>query len=240
MRILRLLLLISGFLWCSYACADGQGAVEKHIAASLHSRFPKLEIGTINKSGVPGWYEVMLGAEVVYVSGDGRYLFQGDLLDLDQHRNLTEARRSSARMALLKGIPARDMIIFAPQKPQHSIYVFTDVNCPYCRRLHKDVPKLNAMGIAVKYLAFPREGIGSKTYHEMQAVWCSKDRHKALTDAKKGINIKAAQCNDPVKREFELGEDIGIHGTPAIYLEDGRQIGGYLSPDEFAKIFKKS
>ena len=240
MRVAQTILLTFFILAGSVACAEGHGTVEKNIATSLHSRFPKLEISGIRATGVPGWYEVMLGAEVVYVTEDGRYLFQGDLLDLDKHRNLTEERRTGARVALLKGVPASDMIIFSPDKPRHSIYVFTDVDCPFCRRLHKDVPKLNAMGIAVKYLAFPRAGIGSDTYHEMEAVWCSRDRHKALTDAKKGIKIKAGKCDDPVKREFELGQDIGIHGTPAIYLENGRQVGGYLSPEEFAKIFKDS
>jgi len=240
MRIAQTLLLILFILSGSYSYSQGQGAVEKQISATLHKRFPDLEISTIRAAGIPGWYEVMLGAEVVYVTGDGRYLFQGDLLDLDQHRNLTEEQRTRTRVALLKGIPANDMIVFAPTKTQHSIYVFTDVDCPYCRRLHKDVPKLNAMGIAVKYLAFPRAGIDSQTYHEMEAVWCAKDRNKALTDAKNGMKIQVAKCDDPVKRQFLIGQDMGIRGTPAIYLEDGRQIGGYLTPDELAEIFKGS
>jgi thiol:disulfide interchange protein DsbC len=240
MRIAKSLLLT--FLILSGCCAysAGLGAVQKNITTTLHARFPDLQISGIRDVGVPGWYEVMLGSEVIYVTADGRYLFQGDLLDLDQHRNLTEERRRHTREALLKGIPTRDMIVFAPKKTLHSIYVFTDVDCPYCRRLHKDVPKLNAMGIAVNYLAFPRAGIGSDTYHEMEAVWCSKDRNTALTKAKLGVKIKAAKCDDPVKRQYQIGEDMGIRGTPAIYLENGRQIGGYLSPAEFAKIFKDS
>ena len=240
MRIVQTLLLILLILGGSNSYSQGPGAVEKQISTTLHNRFPDLKIGTIRAVGIPGWYEVMLGAEVIYVTGDGRYLLQGDLLDLDQHRNLTEEQRSRARVELLKGIPTRDMIVFAPKKTRHSIYVFTDVDCPYCRRLHKDVPKLNAMGIAVKYLAFPRAGIGSDTYHEMEAVWCADDRNEALTEAKKGVKIKATKCDDPVKRQFMIGEDMGVRGTPAIYLEDGRQIGGYLSPDELAKIFKGS
>lgn len=240
MRIAQTLLLTLLILNGSYGYSQGQGVAEDKITSSLHSRFPDLEISTIRAVGIPGWYEVMLGAEVIYVTGDGRYLFQGELMDLDQHRNLTEEQRSHARVALLKKIPARDMIVFAPNKTRHSIYVFTDVDCPYCRRLHKDVPKLNAMGIAVKYLAFPRAGIGSDTYHEMEAVWCSRDRNTALTEAKNGVKIKAAKCDDPVKRQFMIGQDMGIRGTPAIYLEDGRHIGGYLTPDEIAEVIKGS
>ena len=240
MRITKSLLLILLLLTGTAAYCAGQGAVEKKITGILTSRFHNLDISSIRQSGVPGWYEVMLGAEVIYVTEDGRYMFQGDLVDLDKMQNLTAKRRSSARRAMLKGIPASDMIVFAPKNTRHSIYVFTDVDCPYCRRLHQDVPKLNAMGIAVKYLAFPREGIGSDTYREMEAVWCSKDRNKALTEAKKGMKIKAGKCNDPVGRQFMIGQDMGIHGTPAIYTEDGRQIGGYLSPDEIAEVFKGS
>jgi thiol:disulfide interchange protein DsbC len=234
------LLLILLILGGSSGYSAGQGAVEKIITATLNTRLPGLEISSIRDAGIPGWYEVMLGAEVVYVTEDGRYMFQGNLLDLEKQRNLTEERRSHARVDLLKGIPASEMIIFAPEKTQHTIYVFTDVDCPYCRRLHQDVPKLNAMGIAVKYLAFPREGVGSETYREMEAVWCAKDRNKALTKAKQGVRITGAQCDDPVGRQFLIGQDMGIRGTPAIYLEDGRQIGGYLSPDEIAEIFKGS
>lgn len=240
MRIAQSLLLILLFLTGTAGYCAGQGSVEKKIAGLLNTRFPELEISSIRDSGVPGWYEVMLGAEVVYVTDDGRYMFQGDLLDLDQMRNLTEEQRKHARVTLLKGIPVKDMIVFGPKDAKHSIYVFTDVTCPYCRRLHKDVPKLNAMGITVKYLAFPRDGLGSDTYREMEAVWCSKDRNKALTDAKKGVKIKANKCNDPVGRQFLIGQDMGIRGTPAIYTEDGRQIGGYLSPDEIAEVFKGS
>jgi len=220
--------------------AAGQSAIEKKITTTLNNRFPGLEITSIRKSGLNGLYEVMLGAEVIYVSEDGRYLFQGDLLDLDQQANLTEERRKGARVKLLKGISASDMIVFAPANPKYSIYVFTDIDCPYCRRLHKDVPRLNEMGIAVNYLAFPRAGVGSETYRDMAAVWCAKDRNKALTDAKMGIKIKADQCDNPVGRQFLLGQDIGIRGTPAIYTEDGRQLGGYMSPEEIGEAFTGS
>lgn len=240
MRIPQIILLMILLLSGSPGFPAGQGATEKKISLTLNSRFPGLEITSIRKSGFNGLYEVMLGAEVVYVSEDGRYLFQGDLLDLEQQRNLTEERRKNARVEILKGISAGDMIVFAPEKARHAIYVFTDIDCPYCQRLHRDVPRLNAMGIAVKYLAFPRAGIGSETYRDMEAVWCSKDRNKALTEAKQGLKIKAEQCDDPVGRQFLIGQDIGIRGTPAIYLEDGRQIGGYLTPEEIEEEFKGS
>jgi len=240
MRIPRFCLPILLLLTCASGLSADQGATEKKIISNLKSRFPDLEITSIRESGLNGFYEIMLGAEIIYVSQDGRYLFQGNLLDLDQQRNLTEDRRSLARVEILKGISAADMIIFSPAKPKHSIYVFTDIDCPYCQRLHRDVPRLNEMGIAVKYLAFPRAGVGSDTYRDMEAVWCAKDRNKALTDAKQGVKIKSEKCDDPVGRQYLTGQDIGIRGTPAIYLEDGRQIGGYLSPEEIAEELEGS
>ncbi len=209
----------------------------KSLGDSLKHDFPDAQITSIEQSPIPGLYRVMLGAEVIYASADGRYIVKGDLYDLKERKNLSEQQRIQVRKKILSQIPENEMIEFAPPKPKHFIYVFTDVTCPYCRKLHQDVPELNKLGIGVRYLAFPRAGIGSPAFKEMEAVWCSADPQKAitLTEAYAGRTVKSSPCKNPVAKEYKLGERMGVHGTPAIFLEDGTELYGYATPAELQK-----
>lgn len=209
--------------------------VEQRVVEQLRSVFPKLTVEQIKESHIQGLYEVMLGAEVLYASADGRYIVQGDMIDLKNRRNLSEQQRSKARVKILRDIPKNEIVAFPPAKTKHSVYVFTDISCGYCRRLHRDVEALNQGGIAVNYLAFPRQGAGSANFRDMESVWCAADRTQAMTDAKFGKGVKSAKCANPVAKHFELGQVIGVRGTPAIYLENGQQVGGYLPPEELIK-----
>jgi thiol:disulfide interchange protein DsbC len=208
------------------------------LAAALQSVFPDIEARDIRPSAIPGLYEVRFGAELVYVSRDGRYVLQGDLLDLHERRNLSEEQREAARAILLGGVPPEEMIEFAPARIQHHVFVFTDTSCGYCRRLHRDIPELNRMGIAVSYLAFPRAGQGSAAFREMESVWCAANRQLAMTQAKSGKPVQSAPCANPVYRQFVLGQELGVRGTPAIFLDDGRALPGYLPPDELLQTLQ--
>jgi len=210
------------------------------ITTVMHNLFPDMKVTRIRESQLPGIYEVLLGTQVYYLTGDGRYLMRGDLFDLRDKSNLSQQVREAARTRLLKKIPASDYIEFAPKHPTHTIYVFTDVTCPFCRRLHSHIAQLNDGGLAVRYLAFPRNGIKSAAYKEMVSVWCAKDRKAALTAAKLGDRIPSRQCPNPVKKDFNLGQNMGVRGTPAIYLENGKAIGGYKPPQELLKIVAKN
>jgi thiol:disulfide interchange protein DsbC len=213
-----------------------QSGTEQKIAAVLHKLFPDLEVTRVRKSRIPGLYEALLGTEVYYVSADGKYLLRGDLYDLKDKKNLTEEQRAAARIKVLRKIPSSEYIEFAPAHPKHTIYVFTDVTCPFCRKLHSEIAQLNKGGLAVRYLAFPRNGIKSAAYHEMVSIWCAKDRQSALTAAKLGHHIQSRQCDNPVKKQYNLGQSMGVHGTPTIYTEDGSVIGGYKPAAELLKV----
>jgi thiol:disulfide interchange protein DsbC len=209
--------------------------------AAIAKRFPQAKLEDIKPSPVPGVYQVPVGADMAYVSADGRYLFNGDLYEFDTRVNLTEQGRSAARSKLLAKLDEREMIVFAPQVVKHTITVFTDIECGYCRKLHSQIDQLTKLGIKVRYAAYPRSGPGSEDWHKMEQVWCSKDRQTAITQAKLGQAVKAPSCGaTPVGKQWQLGEDLGVQGTPAIFTRNGDYIGGYLVPDELAKKIEQS
>jgi len=208
----------------------------REVKKSLEKVLPDLEISRIRESIIPGLYEAMIGAEIFYVSKDTRYLLRGDLFDLQDRVNLTEQQRTTARAMILEDIPETDYIEFAPENPEHTVYVFTDVTCPYCQKLQADVQEINKRGISLRFLAFPRQGTGGPGFENMVSVWCSGDRNKALNEAMSGKDIKSATCANPVEKQFMLGQALGVRGTPAIYTEDGRSLPGYMPPDELLRV----
>ncbi len=185
-----------------------------------------------------GMKEVVYGTEVYYVSNDGRYLISGALFDLTSQSNLTEQRLSSIRVEMLKGVDESSMIVYkAKGKQKHMITVFTDVDCVYCRKLHSGMAEMNKLGITVRYMAYPRAGIGSPSYDKAVSVWCAEDRNKAMDDAKNNSKVVPKKCdNAPVTEQFMLGKKLGVSGTPAILLEDGHLMPGYAPPDRLLAL----
>ncbi len=190
------------------------------------------------KSPVPGLYEVILGGHVLYVTEDGNYLISGgDIMDLQQDgKNLTEERRNSIRLDTLSKVNPDQMIRFKPEgKTKHVLTAFTDVDCFYCAKLHKEVTDLNKAGIEVRYLAFPRSGINSETYKTMVSVWCADNPQQAMTDAKAGKEIAAKTCSNPIASQYELGRQMGVSGTPALIMPNGELMPGYAPADKLVQ-----
>lgn len=213
--------------------APGSDDVSKlHQAIQAHD--PAAQVVAPARSPVTGMYLTSIDGVSGYVSADGRYFIVGDMLDLATHSNVTEESRQLTRRGLLQKVAPNEAILFAPPKPKYTVIVFTDVDCPYCRKLHSELAQLQARGIAVRYMAFPRSGPNTKAWRTMAAVWCSKDRRDALTRATRGEAVSAASsCSDAVvAKQFALGQQLGIPGTPMIVLSDGTSLGGYMSPDK--------
>jgi thiol:disulfide interchange protein DsbC len=213
--------------------AERSSAAPNDPRARIAQKFPGVKVDDIQPSQISGMYAVTLGADTAYVSADGKYLISGDLYDVDSRINLTELGRSTSRAKALAKLDEREMIVFASAtvEPKHTITVFTDVECGYCRKLHGEIEQLNKLGIRVRYMAYPRAGPGSEDWRKMESVWCAKDRKSAITDAKLGKDVKSASCGaTPVAKQYQLGEDMGVNGTPAIFTASGGYIGGYLPP----------
>ena len=216
-------------------------ALNAKLTARLRTVLPDAAITSVKPAPVPGLYEVMLGPTVLYMTPDARYVFKGDLIDLTDRLNITDARRTQARVAAFQALGPDSAIVFPATggKARHAIYVYTDIDCGYCRKMHKEINKLNEAGITVNYLAFPRTGLDSESYDKAVAVWCAADRKSALTEAKAGKKIQSAKCDNPVAKHFHLGEAMGVHGTPSVFSESGNELGGYIPAQELINIVEQ-
>lgn len=183
----------------------------------------------IETTPVKGVYAVSIGMEMIYVSEDGRYFFvNGDLIDGETRMNLTENARSGARKSEMEKADKETAITFkAKGKERFRIAVFTDVSCPFCVKLHQEVPKLNEEGVTVDYYAYPRAGVDSGAYKSMVNAWCAEDKVDAMSRLKGGENLDVKDCKNPVADHFALGRKVGVTGTPAIITQDGLMIPGY-------------
>jgi thiol:disulfide interchange protein DsbC len=194
----------------------------------------------IQLSPIPGLYEVRSGSDVGYVSVDGRFYVDGDIFDMQTRDNLTETARQQGRLDLLSRISDSDVIVFAPQGTiRHTLTVFTDIDCPYCRRMHQEMAELNRLGIRIRYLLYPRNGPDTESWRKAEAVWCSADRRDALTRAKRGEDIKAPDCKAPIARQFQLGREMGIRGTPAIITDKGEYLDHYIPAAQLSEYLSK-
>jgi thiol:disulfide interchange protein DsbC len=204
----------------------------ERLKQQMQKRLPEISITSIKPAQIPGLYEMVFGTRVAYVSADGQYMLMGDLIDLDGRRNLTAMRRGSLVLKSIDAMGEANMIVMGPAQPKRTLTVFTDVDCPYCARLHSEVPKLVQAGVKVRYLLYPRAGKGSETYNRSVAVWCAKDRVKAIAIAKSGGKLEMKTCTNPVDQHVRLGQEVGVEGTPTIVMDDGRVLPGYAPAAE--------
>lgn len=222
------------------AAPASAAAARPDVRAEIARRL-EVEVEDVKPSPIAGLYEIRSGAEVGYVSADGRFYVDGDVFDMTSKLNLTEPRRQEGRLALLSAIDDKDAIVFAPSGPaKHTLTVFTDVDCTYCRRMHQEIAEFNRLGFRIRYVMYPAGGPGSVPWNKAEAVWCSADRRDALTRAKRGEAVAAPKCQTPIVAHHALGERLGIHGTPGIITSQGEYLAGYLPAASMAEYLKQS
>lgn len=220
--------------------ADQDEKLDK-VRQRMSSMFEAIQPEHINTGPIEGWYEIQSGSIVAYVSEDGRYLLQGDLIDLDAGVNLTDLSRNESRREIMASVDDDQVITFAPEDVKYSVNIFTDVGCGYCRRLHNQIDDYLAQGIEVRYLLYPRNGPASKDWKTSEEVWCATNRNDALTAAKLDKSFASSSCDASIIQDhYVLGQKIGLSGTPTIVLEDGTLIGGYLPAAALAERLQQS
>ena len=232
---LTLALLPAVFLAAPAVAGDSEDAIRDR----LEKQVPRLKIASVSPAQAPGLYEVVTsGGEVIYATEGGEYLLTGDMLQLTDSgiSNVTETGRAKARAEVLEKFGEDGLISYpASGDEKTEIAVFTDIDCPYCRKFHNEIDRLNELGITVHYYAFPRSGPNTPSFIKYESVWCAEDSRAAMDAAKQGRKVDPKTCETPVQAQFELGSRVGVTGTPAIVLEDGKMVRGYVPADDLAR-----
>ena len=215
---------------------DGDDAVAQ-LRESLAKSMPKVKPTKISTTPVTGLYEVIVGSQVVYMDINGRYMIEGDLFDLKTKVNVTENAKSVIRLAAVDKLGSDSMIVYTPEKIKHTITVVTDIDCPYCRRLHNEIPDYLENEVQVRYIFMPLKG--SADMKKTVSVWCSDDQQLALDIAKAGGEVEDKTCKNPIKKHLKVARELGVRGTPAILLEDGTLLPGYVPFDKLVAELRK-
>lgn len=224
----KMLPLVLGLLLplCGFA---GEQEDIAQLKENLAKEMPEMPVDEIKSTPVPGLYQLITESRLFYLTPDLKYAFRGSIIDLDNKIDLTAQEQGRLSMLAINAVGEDKMVIFEPKegKGERSITVFTDTSCPYCARLHSEVPALNEAGIRVRYLLYPRAGVGSDAYKVLQSIWCADDRQQALTDAKAGKDIEEKACDNPIAEHIELARQVGLQGTPLVFTDAGEMISGY-------------
>lgn len=220
--------LITGMAALTIQAQDDYAVVEERMREIA----PNADSIAVSETPIEGILQVQIAGEIVYTTLDGRYLLQGRLVDLDTKADLTELAKAGARLELMDGIDQSKQIVFEPENAEYELTVFTDIDCGYCRKLHAEMEAYNAQGIGIRYMAFPRAGIGSNSFNKYVSAWCADDQQGALTNAKLGNEPEPLQCENPIAEQYNLGVALGVTGTPALLMNDGQLIPGYVPPEK--------
>jgi thiol:disulfide interchange protein DsbC len=227
------LFIVAILLLVGSVSAQALNDANKIVADALHTLAPKAKVDTIIESSLPGFYAAVIEGHVLYVSADGKYLIQGQVFNVPEHRDIGDEPLAGLRKEGIAKIPQEKRLVFAPPHPKYKVTVFTDVDCPYCRQFHKQIAEYNKFGIEVDYVLFPLS-IHPGADKKAEAVWCAADRNSAYTAAMNGQTLPPKTCNNPVAELSSIAVAMGVNGTPAVVAEDGSQLGGYVTPQDLA------
>jgi len=231
------LLMASALLSISFMASAE--STEERIKQQISKIDQRIPVVSVTPAKMAGLYEVELGTgETIFADANGEYFLLGQLYQLTDEKgfvNLSEQKANGQRQAEMAKVPEKDLVTFKAEGVEKaSVFVFTDVDCPYCRKLHEEVPKLQSMGISVSYLAFPRQGPGSPAHKKMSDIWCSTNRTEAMTQSKQGKDLDVESCENPVLKQYAVGQKVGVTGTPAIITSEGQLLPGYMPAERLA------
>ncbi|HHL18776.1 MAG TPA: DsbC family protein [Thiothrix sp.] len=235
--VLGLSLALVGFAQAEDVADANLAVIKKELKKMLGGEEPD----SVTKTPFESLYEVVVGTDVVYISADAKYLFYGNLIDRKNQLDLTRqtkeklaVKMNGTRKKALASADASKAISYKAKDEKTVLTIFTDIDCPYCAKIHKEVPELNKQGITVNYLMFPRAGVGSSSFKKAVSAWCAEDQKSALTKAKERQAIPDKTCDNPVEAQYKLGQKLGVTGTPALITASGELIPGYVPAAKLA------
>lgn len=215
--------------------------ITERITNGLAETLPGISVSSVSETGIPGVYELLTDGQIYYVDESAKYVIDGNLIELSTRANLTDARLGGVHVGLIESIGEENMLIYEPEEPSNrSITVFTDISCGYCRRLHAELDTLLEQGVRVRYVLFPRSGLGSQAHKDLESVWCADNPQEAMTNAKAGGQIEAKTCDNPIEQHVALAERVGLRGTPLIYTDSGEKVPGYREASALVSMVNSS
>lgn len=220
--LLRIFTLVFTVSAASQVSADDIAELKQSLAKTL----PQYDATYIEKTPIEGIYQVIIGGQVIYMTKDARYMIDGNLIDLTTKKNYTEDAMSGIRLSQINKLGEDKMVVYTPETVKYTITVVTDIDCPYCRRLHSEMDQYMAGGVKVRYIFMPLKGEGD--YRTTVSVWCAKDQNEALDMAKAGAELEAKDCDNPIDEHLKVARNLGVRGTPAIILQNGSMLPGYV------------
>lgn len=240
-RLFALFALSTLVLPATAHASDDVAQLDK-LRTTLQTNLPDIPIDHLSVTRVPGIYEIISEGQVYYVDSTVSFLFDGNLVDLKGRQNLTELSMTAQNLRYIDAIGEENMLIYKSNDaaPTRSMSVFTDLDCPFCQRLHSELDILLDAGVSVRYLLFPREGLNTTAHENLESVWCADDQHAAMTAAKRGELAPVASCDNPITQHFTLAQQLGLTATPMIYLDDGQRINGYLDAHTLLEVLDES
>lgn len=228
-------------LLAAVLATGGAGAGEmtaEQAAQYMAPSFPNVRVERVTPTPLAGVYEVVAGGSIYYLTHDGAFLLSGTLYDLKTSTDLTEQAYTGLRHAVADSARAGAVISYAPEKTLYTVTVLSDVNCGYCRKFHRQMARVNELGIRVNYLLIPF--LGQKSRRDAISVWCADDRRAAFERAKNGAALEQKDCDHPVDRNMRIAETLGVRGTPAFLLADGKLLNGYRTPENLLEEVKRA
>ncbi len=224
----------------SFATQIIADTLEQNVLKQLAERLPRLPVDSISKTPLPGIYEITFGTRVIYVDQNVRYLLNGELLDLQTGESATKERTKNLKAAKLRRLDEKSMIIYGDPDAEHTVTIFTDIECGYCRKLHQEMADYLEQDIRIRYLAYPRAGLTSSAARIAESVWCSDNPNQAMTTAKQGGQPEPKTCDDnPIAAHYQLGQQFGISGTPALVFDNGEILPGYVPAKQLKQVLQQ-
>ena len=205
---------------------SGESSGVDELKKNLLKNIPQATVTRIKETPIKGVYEVIVGAEIYYMEKNARYVINGDLIDLATRTNFTEEAKTYNRKMKVAELGEENMVVYQPKTVDHTITVVTDIDCPYCRRLHAEMDQYMESNVKVRYIFMPLKG--ESDFNTTVSVWCSEDKNLALDIAKSGGDLEKANCDNPIAKHLTISRELGVRGTPAIILEDGTMLPGYV------------
>ena len=218
------------------SCAKKEDVNIKEV---ISKAYPNVDIENIKKID-ENFHEIIINNQIYYATNDGKFLIVGSVIDLNSKESITENTKMSQRLDVIQSINDKNMIIYKPEVSDHVLTVFTDSSCPYCQKLHNEIPRLLENNVEIRYVLFSRNGDKVDAYDQLLSAWCSEDRMRAIESLFDGDLLdEKDECINPLNKNYELASRLSVEGTPTIFLEDGRVIPGYQNYKNILEIINQ-